>query len=355
MQYNSKCITYTKCGKSFLFFYNSTKMNIAHLLQRNQKLERKNHISLDAIINKVTQELGEVLEALEANNYNHTIEEIGDVLCNVLSTHVRLFGEEETTNLTTQVKDDKEAKQTDMMISLSRRNDAIQKHRHIYSKTEVLPQKVHDVTLEFLSQLVSLAHRIDPNSDLASMVFQTVQKFEDRGTVYLPEVDIKKYIIDVQDFPIPGITFKDISPLLRDVNAFEFVVNSLVSQIYDADVVIWLDARGFIFGVVAAAKAGKPFVMARKPWKLPWEIISQEYGLEYGKNELAIQKNAFQKGQKVAVVDDVLATGWSAQAVTKMIEALWAEVHSVNVVITLTSLAGREKLGNYNVNSLVDY
>lgn len=168
-------------------------------------------------------------------------------------------------------------------------------------------------------------------------------------------MNLNNYIKDIVDFPKKWIIFKDISPLLSSPEAFEYCIDSLAKNISDADVIVWLDARWFIFGWALAYKLKKPFVPVRKSGKLPDETISIQYDLEYGSNTFEIHKNAISKWQKVVVIDDLLATGWTAQAACELIEKLWWEILSVEFVIELEFLEWKNKLSKYNVNSLLKY
>ncbi|QIW62650.1 adenine phosphoribosyltransferase [Mycoplasmopsis gallinacea] len=158
-------------------------------------------------------------------------------------------------------------------------------------------------------------------------------------------MDIKKLIRDVKDFPKPGILFKDISPLLANGEALSYTIDQIASHCKDVDVIVGPDARGFLFGTPTAAQLKKPFLMVRKPHKLPGEVISMNYDLEYGSNILEIQKGFIQKGQKVAIVDDVLATGGTTKAIIKLLESQGAIVSKIIVLLELKELKGRELLG----------
>nr|WP_318024490.1 adenine phosphoribosyltransferase [Mycoplasmopsis gallinacea] len=158
-------------------------------------------------------------------------------------------------------------------------------------------------------------------------------------------MDIKKLIRDVKDFPKPGIIFKDISPLLANGEALSYTIDQIASHCNDVDVIVGPDARGFLFGTPTAAQLKKPFIMVRKPHKLPGEVISMNYDLEYGSNVLEIQKGFIQKGQKVAIVDDVLATGGTTKAIIKLLESQGAIVSKIIVLLELKELKGRELLG----------
>jgi len=168
-------------------------------------------------------------------------------------------------------------------------------------------------------------------------------------------MDLKDYINEVKDFPKPWIGFKDMSPILANHKALDFVINSFELSVWNPTKIVWLDARGFIFWSLLAYRMKIPFVMLRKAWKLPWECESISYDLEYWSNTFEIQKESIKSGDKVAIVDDLLATGWSVLAAVWLIEKLWWEVESINNVIELEFLWARDKMSDYKVNSLIKY
>lgn len=168
-------------------------------------------------------------------------------------------------------------------------------------------------------------------------------------------MNLENYIRNIPNFPIEGVMFKDISPLLSHPAAFKESIDRLAIFLQWADCIVWLDARGFIFGWALALKLNIPFIPIRKAGKLPYETISVDYELEYGKNTFEIHTDAIEKWQNVAIVDDLLATGWTALAATQLVEKLGWNVHSVNFVIDLTFLEWSKKLEKYNVNSLLEY
>lgn len=161
----------------------------------------------------------------------------------------------------------------------------------------------------------------------------------------------------VEGFPKEGISFKDITTLIGDGEALKCSIDKIVEHLKDknVDLIVGPEARGFIFGVPVAYALGVGFVPVRKPGKLPCETVSVDYGLEYGNDTLEIHKDAIKKGQRVAIVDDLLATGGTIEAVAKLVETVGAEVVALDFAIELTGLNGREKLQGYDVMSLVDY
>ena len=160
----------------------------------------------------------------------------------------------------------------------------------------------------------------------------------------MPE-HLKKLINDHIDFPIKGIVFKDILPLMQHPEIFSKVIEEMsISTIFEnADAILAIDARGFIFGTAISLFLSKPMVVARKPGKLPGDLIEKSYDLEYGSNSLAIQKDSIQKYKSFAIVDDLLATGGTVKCVYEMLRAFNKEVSGLSVVIELRELKGRDK------------
>ncbi|MBS6042480.1 MAG: adenine phosphoribosyltransferase, partial [Clostridium baratii] len=161
----------------------------------------------------------------------------------------------------------------------------------------------------------------------------------------------------IDNFPKEGISFKDITTLIGDGEGLRASVDEIVKHLKDkkVDLVVGPEARGFIFGVPVAYALGVGFVPVRKPGKLPGETLSMAYDLEYGTDNLEIHKDAIKKGQRVAIVDDLLATGGTIEAVAKLVERAGGEVVSLDFVIELTELKGRDKLEGYDVMSLTQY
>ncbi len=170
-------------------------------------------------------------------------------------------------------------------------------------------------------------------------------------------VDLKSKIRDVPDFPQPGIVFRDIMPLLADEHAFAQLIDELAAwaEEREPDVVLGAEARGFITGGALAYKLGCGFVAARKPGKLPWRTVSATYALEYGTDSLELHADAIREGGRVLVHDDVLATGGTAKAKCELVEQLGGEVVGVAFIISLDFLNGRDRLGGYDVHSLISY
>ena len=169
--------------------------------------------------------------------------------------------------------------------------------------------------------------------------------------------DLKKLIREVPDFPKPGINFYDITTLLKDPAGFEEAIDSLTELCrgMDVDTVIGVESRGFIFGAPLAYQLGVGFIPVRKPKKLPSDIVSVSYELEYGTDSLEMHKDAVGEGHNVLIVDDLLATGGTARAVVDLVEKVGGKVAGLLFAVELTFLNGRAKFDGYNVRSLVSY
>jgi len=168
---------------------------------------------------------------------------------------------------------------------------------------------------------------------------------------------LKQLIREIPDWPKPGILFYDITTLMKDATGLASVISGLQTGVNpaDVDVVLGIEARGFFFAPVVAHSLGKGFIPVRKPKKLPWAVESIQYALEYGFDTLEIHKDAITPGQRVLIIDDVLATGGTAAAVAQLVEKLGGKVAGFGFVIELDFLNGREKLSGYPIQSLVHY
>lgn len=170
-------------------------------------------------------------------------------------------------------------------------------------------------------------------------------------------MDLKKFVKDIPDFPSEGVIFRDVTPLLQDSEAYQYTIDALCdfARKVQADVIVGPEARGFLFGCPTAYALNIGFVPIRKPGKLPRETISVSYDLEYGSNVLHMHKDALKPGQRVVLIDDLLATGGTIQAGAKLVESLGAVVAGMAFVIELDALKGRELLQDYEVMSLMHY
>ncbi len=168
-------------------------------------------------------------------------------------------------------------------------------------------------------------------------------------------MNYKQHIRDVLDFPKQGVNFKDITTLIQKPDVFQSCIDELALLVQDADVILGLDARGFLFAGALAYKLNKPLIIVRKAGKLPYKTISIDYELEYGTNTFELNIDAIKSGEKVAIIDDLLATGWTAQAACELVKKLGWEISSINCVVGLSFLVGEDLLKDYTVNCLVRY
>lgn len=170
-------------------------------------------------------------------------------------------------------------------------------------------------------------------------------------------MDFKKHIRVIENFPKEGISFKDITPIFQDPTLLKSLIDTIKEKVKNEkiDIVVGPESRGFLIGAPLAYALSAGFVPIRKMGKLPFETIKCDYDLEYGSDSLEIHKDAIKKGQKVLIVDDLLATGGTISSVAKLVESLGGEIVSMNFIVELTGLKGIEKLEKYRVSSLVKY
>ena len=170
-------------------------------------------------------------------------------------------------------------------------------------------------------------------------------------------INLQDYIRDIQDFPKPGVLFKDITPLLADKDASELCINNLVALVdgEKIDKVVAIESRGFFFGMLLAQRLDAGFVPIRKSGKLPYNTVVEPYSLEYGMDVIEMHEDAIKKGERVLLHDDVLATGGTAKAACKLIEKLGGVVVHCNFIIELQFLRGADKLKRYDVRPLISY
>ncbi|NOQ93483.1 MAG: adenine phosphoribosyltransferase [Methylophaga sp.] len=168
---------------------------------------------------------------------------------------------------------------------------------------------------------------------------------------------LKDKIRDIPDFPKPGILFKDITPLVQDPTSLRIAISELIKPFKGENItaVAGMEARGFIFGSIAAWELGIGFIPLRKPGKLPYDVQSVAYSLEYGEASLEAHIDAIQSGDRILLIDDLLATGGTAKASCQLVEKLGGEVVACAFVVELTMLDGREKINDYPIHSLIQY
>lgn len=168
---------------------------------------------------------------------------------------------------------------------------------------------------------------------------------------------LEDYVLTIPDFPEPGIMFRDITSLIQDPDGLKDSIDGLIQSLrtVDCDMVLGLESRGFIFGTAIAYQLHKGFVPVRKKGKLPRETVSMKYALEYGEAEIEIHKDAIRPGDKVVIVDDLIATGGTLEAACKLVESLGGKVVKISVVMELAGLKGRERLKDYKLSSLIRY
>lgn len=332
-------------------------------------VERRSHVNdLLAIALKADEEVWEIIAWKKKNDKTNLIEETRDAIVNIISVATKLW-----------IAIDEEKLQREMNITeeqLLRANNQWKKDilwiTKKYSRKIVTPEKMQLSTQWLLSSILSYSNSQESIDD--AFVYN-IPKFESRIDEYKPKVDLKSIITNHPDFPQLGIQFKDISPLLRDKKVMEYITNDLLHKTYNADVIVWLDARWFLFGILLAHYLEKPFVMVRKSGKLPWEVEIVEYDKEYKpedivwsdgivvkpkRNAIEIQRSAINLWDKVAIVDDLLATWGTVNAAASLVEKVGWKVMWVFTIIQLDNpaLVDMRKsygLDKYNVTSLVTY
>lgn len=168
---------------------------------------------------------------------------------------------------------------------------------------------------------------------------------------------LEEYVRTIPDFPEPGIMFRDVTSILEDKDGFKLAIDSLLEKLegVDCDIIAGAESRGFIFGAPLAYALNKPFVLIRKKGKLPCETVSISYDLEYGSAEIEMHKDSVAPGQKVVLIDDLIATGGTIEAAAKLVESLGGEVVKILFLMELKGLNGRQKLSKYDVDSVLSY
>ena len=173
----------------------------------------------------------------------------------------------------------------------------------------------------------------------------------------MKRANIEDYIKTIPDFPEPGIMFRDVTSLIQDPDGLKEGVDALLNDLKDVefDLIVGAEARGFIFGAPIAYMLGKGFVPARKPGKLPREAVKREYDLEYGKAAIEIHKDAIRPGDRVVIIDDLIATGGTIEAISGLVEELGGTVVRICFLMELEGLKGRDRLKKYDVSSIIRY
>jgi len=178
-----------------------------------------------------------------------------------------------------------------------------------------------------------------------------------RREIKMKREKLEDYVRTIPDFPEPGIMFRDITSVLQDADGLQMTIDLMQKELegVDFDVIAGAESRGFIFGAPIAYNLHKPFVLVRKKGKLPCETVEQTYDLEYGTATIEMHKDAIAPGQKVVIIDDLIATGGTVAAAAQLIEKLGGEVVKIVFMMELAGLEGRKKLENYDVSSIITY
>lgn len=323
---------------------------IDSLMQDYKELELAAHATIDDAMHKVTQEIWELLEADARNDRWEMANEAGDVIVNISSVAYELWCEIEEVG-----RSNEKISAHKLIMQLWDWNAKVQWFRERYSRDDISLEELQKVSNEFISEILQYSDR-----GVEETLQANIEKFQSRIDHYTPKISIEDYIDNYSDFPIAWIEFKDISPILRSPKAFRYVAFELAKLCRGADVIAGLDARWFLFWPIIAQILNVPFEMIRKKWKLPGECIGTGYELEYGSNDIEMQKQGIQPGEKVAIIDDLLATWGTAEAAVKLVELLWAEVVRVAFVIALNepqlrNMPSRKILSDYNSSNLISY
>ncbi len=325
--------------------------NLENQIIKYKSLEKYSHISIDDVINKVTQEICELIEADISWDEQEVYKEAWDALVNVLSVSHEYWLDYEV-NRNNNKKDN-----LWLSVLLWKWNTKIQWLRNRYSREKVSINEVESITKELVENILSY---VSSDLNVNELINNNIQKFDSRKDMYKPQIDLSNFIDDYPDFPIEWINFKDISKLLENPDALKFTIFELSDKCKDSDIIVWLDARWFIFWSLVAQNLSKPFIMLRKKGKLPWKTNSIDYWLEYWKSTLEIQSWKIEKWQSVSIIDDLLATWWTVKAAIDLLEAEWWKVENIAFVISLndnklSSLQSRIDLNTYKLDSLVNY
>lgn len=336
----------------------NTTSNISELLSEYQDLELQAHVSLDDVISKVTQEVSELYEAIEASDTGESKKEAADAIINILSASSKLGGLPSDFDARGEIKEGTLSSEGGQLLKmLGKWNQTVQALRGRYSRNSATVEDLSVVTRSLVSDILRY---VDTDQTIESIIEGNTTKFKSRIDAYKSDISLDDYVSLHPDFPKKGIMFRDISPILASPEAMRHTAFELAYKCRHVDVIAGLDARGFLFGIAVAELLGKPFVMIRKKGKLPGETVGVDYSLEYGDNSIEMQKDAIAPGQKVAIIDDLLATGGTFAAAASLVEKVGGQVDSLLSVIALDEpflLAHpvRQSLGKYRNESLLRY
>lgn len=308
------------------------------LISSQHALELDAHVSVDDAIAKAYEEAHELSVAIVDHDSPEIQKEARDVLINVLSVSSRYI-DIDSLPIHADASGDIHA-----LIALwGRETASIRGH---YSREKVSLEQYRDTVAHIVSVLVPLT-----GVDISSAIMSSLDKFRSRVSEYLPEINLGDHIAEYRNFPKLGILFRDISPLLAHPEALRYACYEMARYAHGADVIAGLDARGFIFGARVAEILGKPFVMIRKKGKLPGNTVWVDYSLEYGDNSIEIQSDAINPGDKVAIIDDLLATGGTLAAAADLVEKVWWKVHSLICLLSLDEAFLREQGARKSIES----
>lgn len=327
-------------------------MKTTQLIKQMIKQEQEVYLDTDAVLNKATQESAEFIEALQTKDTAKIIDEAWDAIGNILSATMRV-----TNEIPAEFVPNEQANEIENIVTFWKWNDGIQALRRIYIRNNknISLSQVQDLTKRYVQWVLWMASPYDWGMTIDDYLERNIVKMQGRMQMYLPDINLEEYIDNVPDFPLPGIQFKDISPMIKSPQALDYVVKQLTEKCRYADVILGLDARWFIFWPLVAQKLNIPFVMARKPWKLPGKTIDIVYDLEYKSWQwLSVQDWAIQPWQTVAIVDDLLATWGSANAAWELVRKSGWIVEWNYFVIELTELNGKDKL-EWKVDAILKF
>lgn len=324
--------------------------NMEKLLAQYKEIEKYAHISFDDIMNKVSQEIAELIEAKTNNNENEIQKEASDVLINLLSISQELWVLEDSYS-------PKAIELIPLVIKHWKWNSDVNAFRNRYSKTPKSLDEVRQSTKDIIENILSF---IPKEISINDIIKNSTKKIDSRKDLYKPKINLWEYVKWYKDFPKKWINFRDISPLLKSPEALQYACFELANSCKDADIIAWLDSRWFLLWNIIAQILNKPFVMIRKAWKLPWETKKFSYWLEYWKDTIEIQTSSIKKWQKVALIDDLLATWWTIDAAINLVESLWWIIELIWFAISLDepklkNSPLRKKIEKYKVKALLSY